>query len=76
MRTEKWKYVDFYKHDYEQLYDLENDPQEARNLANDPAYASIVNELSQKVDEYIAYYEAARSEEVAERNTFINVRRD
>jgi hypothetical protein len=29
-----------------ELYDLQNDPQEMRNLASDPAYAKIRDELA------------------------------
>ncbi|MGJ8682497.1 sulfatase family protein, partial [Paraglaciecola sp.] len=32
MRTQRWKYVDFYKNDFQQLFDLQNDPREKTNL--------------------------------------------
>lgn len=75
MRTEKWKYVDFYKNDFQQLFDLENDPQEAHNLIDSPAHQIVIQQLSDKTDQYIQKYEAARSDEVKQRSSFINVRR-
>jgi arylsulfatase A-like enzyme len=36
----------------EELYDLENDPQELNNLANDPKYTSVLEELRAKTLEY------------------------
>ena len=74
VRTSKWKYVDFYKNGYEQLYDLENDPGEELNLIDEPQYRDTVQQLSAKVDDYIALYESQRSEEVKSRESFINVR--
>lgn len=46
MRTETWRYTEW--DDGKQgleLYDLQKDPHEYRNLANDPAYGPIVAEL-------------------------------
>jgi arylsulfatase A-like enzyme len=37
----------------EELYDLENDPWEVRNLAVDPAYAEILKQLSRRLDLWI-----------------------
>lgn len=74
VRTERWKYVDFYKNDYQQLYDLQDDPQEENNLIDSPSHRQIVNELSGKVDYYIEKYEKQRSAEVKQRDSFINVR--
>ena len=51
IRTEKWKYAYYfdafgaYYQQYE-LYDLENDPSEYTNLAYDPDYAGIRQELA------------------------------
>lgn len=36
----------------EELYDVENDPWELRNLAEDPAYATQLNELRHAMDEW------------------------
>ena len=74
VRTTQWKYIDFYKNDYQQLYDLTNDPGEVYNLIDDPKYRDIATRLSQKVDDYIALYESQRTEEVKARGNFINQR--
>jgi arylsulfatase len=39
VRSNKWKLVHFMGEDSGQLFDLENDPKEKRNLWDDPAYA-------------------------------------
>ncbi|UCG57273.1 MAG: sulfatase [Phycisphaerales bacterium] len=46
VRTERYKLIHFY-HDIDEweLYDLEKDPREMRNLYGDPAYADLVKEL-------------------------------
>ena len=40
--------------DSEQLYDLRLDPNEARNLAADPAYAGLRDQLAARLDEWMA----------------------
>ncbi|WP_371193816.1 sulfatase [Glaciecola sp. SC05] len=74
LRTERWKYVDFYKNDFQQLYDLQNDPQETINLIDSQEHQEVVSMLSERVDYYIKKYEQQRSEEVKQRDAFINVR--
>ncbi len=50
IRTEKYKLIHFYYDiDAWELYDLEKDPEEMINLINDPAYASLINELKEKL---------------------------
>jgi len=43
--TRDWKYV-YNGFDYDELYDLRNDPGEVRNVARDPAYAGVIRELA------------------------------
>lgn len=51
--------------DYE-LYDYEIDPQETRNLANDPAYADIKKELIEQLHQhYAASYASPMAEPIA-----------
>jgi arylsulfatase A-like enzyme len=46
IRTESYKLIHFYDDaDYWELYDLEKDTHEIRNLAGDPACAGIVSDL-------------------------------
>ena len=44
LRTERWKYIHF-RHFPPQLFDLENDPDEFRDLGRDPAYETIRQDL-------------------------------
>ena len=37
----------------DELYDLENDPHEMRNLATDPAYAGPLEELRDRLDDWM-----------------------
>lgn len=60
-RTPEWKLVrDFRRPGQDELYDLKNDPGETRNLINDPAYAAIRSELSQKINDHHAALRATR----------------
>ncbi len=48
IRTEEWRYIR-YIDGSEELYDHENDPEEWTNLADDPAYAAIKQDLAQHI---------------------------
>jgi arylsulfatase A-like enzyme len=45
VRTERYKLIYFPDLDKWELYDLQTNPQETRNLYNDPACAELVTEL-------------------------------
>lgn len=61
IRTDKWKYFRYrFIHTADELYDLENDPSETINLAQNPAYRKILNELRQKCEARIKKYSKAR----------------
>ncbi|MBS2211283.1 sulfatase [Carboxylicivirga mesophila] len=51
-RTQEFRYIT-YPDGSEELYDLNNDPFEWHNLANDPAYAPSLSELKKQVNEII-----------------------
>ena len=52
IRTHEFKYNIYIKHG-EELYDLENDPHEIRNLAGDPAFRARKRELKATLDRWI-----------------------
>ena len=46
VRTDRWKYIQYPKHpEYVELFDLRADPDEKRNLANDPRFARELADL-------------------------------
>jgi uncharacterized sulfatase len=46
VRTERWRFTEWQNGEKGmELYDHENDPQELKNLAKDPAFTSIISEL-------------------------------
>lgn len=56
VRGERYKYARYFDHDFEFLYDLENDPDELTNLAGDLAHAEALAEMRAKTDAYVAKY--------------------
>lgn len=46
--TTQWKYV-YNGFDYDELYDLVNDPHEINNLAQDPKYKSVIRQFSRRL---------------------------
>jgi arylsulfatase A-like enzyme len=52
LRTSEFKYTRYQVHG-EELYNLQEDPQELRNLADDPSYADAKAQLSAKLDRWI-----------------------
>jgi choline-sulfatase len=50
IRYGKWKYVYFVRYpDRPQLFNLENDPEELRDLGNDPRYENTRTECQEKL---------------------------
>lgn len=76
VRTENWKYVNFFKNGYEQLYDLTRDNAESENLANVEEYTDILKRLREKTMDYVSLYESQRSDEVQNRESFNNTLTD
>jgi arylsulfatase A-like enzyme len=52
VRTERWKYVR-YRSDGEELYDLDADPGELRNLARAPGGAAERERLGRELDAWM-----------------------
>lgn len=46
--TEKWRFV-YNGFDYDELYDLEADPQQMKNLVTDPAYQPVIKEMYTRI---------------------------
>jgi len=58
VRGERYKYARYFEQEpvYEELYDIRDDPNEAINLAGNPQYLQILNELRGRTDELQAEY--------------------
>jgi iduronate 2-sulfatase len=55
VRTDKWRYAEFEGgKEGAMLFNENDDPQELKNLADDPRYASVVADLSPHVKQYAA----------------------
>ena len=48
IRTEKFRYIR-YKEGQQELYDIERDPHEWKNQANNPEYAKVIRELNSRL---------------------------
>jgi arylsulfatase A-like enzyme len=54
VRTEQWKYIRYPQHpEFEELYNLQNDPVEKNNLVFDKRYLEIRGKLSKNCDQII-----------------------
>lgn len=61
VRTDKWKYFRYRFIDApEELYNLENDPMETKNLAPNPSYSSTLNYMRKECDKLIKKYREVR----------------
>lgn len=57
--TDRWRFV-FNAFDYDELYDLENDPGQMTNLAGDPRYEEVKREMYTRIWEFgLAHEEQA-----------------
>lgn len=61
LRTEKWKYFRYrFIEASEELYNMENDPLETRNLAGEKQYQNILKKMRRACDTQILKYSRAR----------------
>lgn len=59
VRTEKYKFMHYQGiYDIDQLYDLEKDPKEMKNLIDDPAYFEVRQMMERKLNELMTKYGA------------------
>ncbi len=55
LRNENFKYVRYFDHgNHEFLHDLKNDPDELKNLANDPKFADVLGAMRSRTNQRIA----------------------
>ncbi|GJM08272.1 MAG: acetylglucosamine-6-sulfatase [Lysobacteraceae bacterium] len=48
VRSERWKYIVYTDHDFAELYDLANDPDETFNLIDSPDHSTVIEQLEQQ----------------------------
>ncbi|WP_392449587.1 sulfatase [Edwardsiella piscicida] len=53
LRTERYKYILYKENEEDELYDLQQDPGETRNLAHSPAHQAERQALRARFDEYV-----------------------
>jgi arylsulfatase A-like enzyme len=57
MSTERYKLIHYYYDiDEWELYDIKADPQEMKNVYNDPAYASVITDLHNRLTKLMEKY--------------------
>ena len=56
VRTERFKLINYYPISEWELFDLQNDPGETKNLYGDPAHATVVKELKEELTRLRALY--------------------
>jgi len=61
IRTDRWKLIHYPKIDRFQLFDLQEDPDELRDLANAPEHRARFNELHGKLTAWFEERETNRS---------------
>ena len=50
VRTKRYKLINFYKNDGYNLFDLENDPHELKDLSKSPEYAEVVKMMTERLN--------------------------
>ena len=64
VRTKRWKLIHYIQSPQgHELFDLENDPEERRNLYDDPKYRPQVQELSARLEKFREVTQDTRAED-------------
>jgi arylsulfatase A-like enzyme len=54
VRTDRYKYIHYHGiWDLDELYDMQNDPDEMNNLINDPKHTKVVDEMNTKMFDWL-----------------------
>ena len=56
IRDRQYKYIHRYGDGECELYDMEKDPDETKNIVHDPEYAEIVESLRREMEEWFSRY--------------------
>ena len=57
VRTDRYKLIYFYEKNEWEMYDLQNDKNEMRNIYNDPSYSKLQKMMKEKLDEMKRQYQ-------------------
>lgn len=60
VRDHRYTYANYYRNKTELIYDREKDPTELTNIAGDPEYKTILEDLRRRSDAYYQKYTSAR----------------
>ncbi|MGE9270428.1 MAG: sulfatase-like hydrolase/transferase [Verrucomicrobiales bacterium] len=61
VRDSRYSYAYYYEEDYEYLHDLQNDPDQWINLASDPSYQTVLEQMRTRSATYQAIYQTRSS---------------
>jgi len=56
IRNDAWKYTRRFSNGPDELYDMQTDPGERRNLADTPGYASVIEDLKAQLETFFSRY--------------------
>ncbi len=60
VQTRRWKYIKRFLATPDELYDLESDPEERVNLADDPDYQQVLQQMDDRLEAFFGAYTAPR----------------
>ena len=69
IRTKKWKYIHCYPKGSNELYDLENDPDEKVNLIDEPEHQERVHKMKWQLDSWFVEYVDPGKDATKDNNT-------